>query len=171
MTSPLTTAAPTHPIPLRPALFRCMTTHIIPGIPLPIPWTFCRVTDSVQKTYFDVPPYTPGLCGRARPYYGSHREAQICCIQLESSTENSYIREYPYWQTYDAHCKPLFGGLVYKAPVTLPGFESLCLRFCSYPAVCGVLDSDRMAEALQRQTVRVYEDITFNSAPGRPRDA
>jgi hypothetical protein len=133
----------------RPALFRCMFCHVIPGVPIPIPWTYCRVTDSVEKTYFDIPPYAPkcAACipGTGLPYYGSQSEAQICF-------------KYPYSQQYDDYCKPYFGGIVYKAPIAPAGLEWLCIRTCSYPAVWGVVDSTLLAEAIRGQVLRVYED-------------
>jgi len=142
----------------RPALFRCMFCHVIPGVPIPVPWTFCRVTDSVEKTYFDVPPYTAkcATCctwcvpGTGLPYYGSQTEAQICF-------------KYPYSRQYDDYCKPYFGGIVYKAPIAPAGLEWLCIRTCAYPAVWGVIDSTRLAEAMQRQVLRVHEDGHLNA--------
>ena len=158
----------------RPSFCRCMTCHIIPGVPLYIPATNCSVTDSIQKTYLDQSPYPQYCQGMIQQKYVSHLEAQYCCLC------------YPYSIKYHEYCVSWCGNVVYAAPcvpivdipcvITLPfatpisaagevlisDWKTCCARCCSYPVICGVTDSTRLSEAINRQTERLNSDLIHN---------
>ena len=123
----------------RPGVCRCSTCHIIPGTPLNCPITCCIVTDGVEKTYFDMPPYTPWCNHMFKPRFVPHTKTQYCCF------------EFPYHVQYHIWCEPLFGNIIYYQPLALSSIDNddgedsniqkICDRCCTYPVICGVNDT------------------------------